>query len=245
MLDPWKFLDELNIEVFCISLRNRNDRYKSSREEFEKVGLLSRVKYYFPEKNPHGGREGCWESHKCCILNSKGTSLIFEDDISFDEDWYTQLYTIEQFLKSDIRWNIFYLGGMVYQLIEKYDEPKVSLVKCITLHGYFIHKDCNKQLQLSDDFDPYLYESLHLDTYYYKKFGYTFILNEPICRQKNNLPSDNDWNDKTSYKFVKFCCSLYKYYAQKYFWTLLFKINNYLYIRMKLPNLLNPCYYLT
>ena len=230
-MDPWKFLDNLNIKVYCICLQERQDRYYSSLEEFKRIGLDTRVQYYRPQKNKIGGRIGCWESHKWCITQTNGMCLIFEDDIKFSNDWYTQLYTIEKFLRETKNWNMFYLGGIVCELFEQTND--VSQTNCITTHSYFLSQNCVEYLKTSVNFNPVLYERLQLDVYYYRNFKHNYILNHPICYQDNGI-SDNNWS-RGIYKFII-------NYIQLYFWSLFFKTNNFLFIKLRLPKYLNPSY---
>ena len=236
MIDPWKFLDDLHIRVFCICLQERQDKYYSSRREFEKVKILDRVEYYRPQRHKKGGRIGCWESHQWCINQSNNQSLlIFEDDVVFSDDWYKQLYVIENFLKSyKDEWNFFYLGSLVCELLEKNNYQGISRIKCVGLHSYFISKNCIQYLKNLDYFNPNLNKNLHIDTFYYYNLpNNSFILNEPITYQKNTT-SDNEL-------FVKFVNNYLTYYFQNYR-ELHFKINNFLYITCQLPKYLNPTY---
>lgn len=123
----WNFVDS----IFCICLKNRDDRLKHSTEQFHKYGLCTRVLYYRPEipdeqtiikyNLKEKGRYGCWEAHRQVtylaqkLFGSK-RNLIFEDDILFTKDFNPKiLKKIKYHLDVQLQkkpWDIYYLGYM-------------------------------------------------------------------------------------------------------------------------------------
>lgn len=186
-MDTWSFLDTLNIKVYCICLKTRDDRYISSLREFEKVGLLSRVQYYRPEKEADG-RSGCWHSHKAIICLDNNKKLIFEDDVKFKAGWRTQISAVEAFLRDHTDWDIFRLGAFVIKILKP--EEAVSLADCFFLHAYFIHEDYVAKLKKSRQYSPTLYRIVYND-YFHRQNARSYVLNKQICYQDNALGSDN------------------------------------------------------
>lgn len=123
----WSFIDT----VFCICLKNRNDRLKHSIEQFHKYGLCTRVLYHRPDVpseelvKTHNlkekGRYGCWEAHRQVtwiakhLFNSR-RNLIFEDDVLFVPKFTPQvLKKIEHHVVHQMepnQWDLYYLGYM-------------------------------------------------------------------------------------------------------------------------------------
>ena len=79
---PWSFLDG----VYCISLREREDRARDAARELHGVGLCRRAILYRPAKDRIAKR-GCWESHRAVAADARARGLrrvlILEDDVVF------------------------------------------------------------------------------------------------------------------------------------------------------------------
>ena len=229
MMNTWSFLED--VPIYCISLREREDRYDQSRAEFERVGLLPKVKYYRPYRHPRGGRHGCWFAHKEVlrrfVASGASTCLIFEDDVLFTEDWHAQLPSVEKMLTRD--WNIFYLGGIVFRVLSE-ETDGVLRAECMTTHAYFMARKCALELLARAEFNPYLYKYLSIDSFYRGLPG-CHILFEPICIQRN-VESDNAWG-------IPFQSIL-----QKYIWSQLFEMNSYCARLLGTQNYLNPYYWM-
>jgi hypothetical protein len=84
--EMWDFLDQ----VYCICLKERDDRYTKSLEETHYSGLCSKIRYFRPPRSKDGFVAGCWTSHvEVCqeaIKNEKKqVTLVLEDDFQFDK----------------------------------------------------------------------------------------------------------------------------------------------------------------
>lgn len=79
----WSFLGA----IYCISLKNRDDRAVAVATEFHRLGLCQKVIFYRPDKHPGKGIIGSWESHRAVGMHAlqKGckNTLIMEDDVVF------------------------------------------------------------------------------------------------------------------------------------------------------------------
>jgi len=79
--DAWNFFDRL----YCISLREREDRRQSALQEFSKVGLADRVEFVLGERHPDNMEEDVLLFPYA--LPAKGLEaganniVIFEDDV--------------------------------------------------------------------------------------------------------------------------------------------------------------------
>ena len=109
----------LNIKIdkiYCISLKEREDRRETLKSQFSK--LSHNIHFHIVEKNSDPIR-GCLESHIECIkeANELGYEniLMFEDDILIDEKILTDIKNIH----IPPNFDMFYLGyhvnnGMKY-----------------------------------------------------------------------------------------------------------------------------------
>lgn len=186
-------------DVWCICLEGNNKRYQSSLDEFKKVGLIEKVKYHRPIKDPRGGRIGCWLSHLYCMKESLKRNqkyvIIFEDDVTFIKDWKNSIDKIEAFLKYEPNWDIFRLGSLITSL-EKPSKTSSKIWKSrnLSMHGWIINMDfMTKLLKNLENFDI-LSSHLHIDDYIHNlKNINDYVLIYPICNQKNDMSSDINW----------------------------------------------------
>jgi hypothetical protein len=194
-MDTWTFLDDLNVKVYCISLKTREDRFQASRAEFERVGLLPRVEYFRPDPDPISGRRGCWRSHIHIIhdCGNSGPVLIFEDDVVFLSDWKESVRRIKWFLLLKKYWDVLFLGGMIYDINFEYRHPDVFKARVLTTHAYFISQQFIRELRNDFDFHPDKYKSLTIDCYYLRAANDSFVLKKQCCGQNTSLGSDIDW----------------------------------------------------
>jgi len=80
----WDFFDRL----YCISLKEREDRRQSALEEFSKAGLADRVEFVIGERYSNNIEREVYESHMLCLRKGLEAGaeniVIFEDDVEFD-----------------------------------------------------------------------------------------------------------------------------------------------------------------
>lgn len=211
----WNFIGKNN--VWCISLISRDDRFKNVSQEFKKVNLFDKVNFHRPKKHKISGKIGCWESHKYCmtkILESdEPYGIIFEDDIVFENNWEEELKYIKEFINIS-EWDIMYLGCLINACIKPSETipNKIWKCKCLNAHAYIVKPSFIKRALG----DPYFYDNISIDWYYYKKCNNQFCLIDSICYQ-NNSPSDNKWHK----------IDLYQKIVQKYTsWNIFQRLNN-------------------
>ena len=132
-MNSFDFFDEM----YCINLDHRTDRWEHAQKEFEKVGILDRVKRFSARKEDDG-RVGIINSNLAIVkmAKSKGLNnvLVFEDDVEFIVD------NPEKYLKKailqigNLDWALFYLGANTHEKLTKI-KPNLILLK----NAYAVH----------------------------------------------------------------------------------------------------------
>jgi hypothetical protein len=187
----WKFLDELKISVWCICLEERDDRHQAVLKEFKKVGLLDRVNFHRPKRDPNGGRIGSWDSHIHCMSQKENIKLIFEDDIKFQDGWEAGMVDVIKFLKTNYLkdWDLLRLGGVIQSYDRTSNVQSIHLCKTWNIHAYFINPNGLKKISKTYDNYPHM-----LDDYIIEALDKDYITYPDIVIQKNDENgSDNQW----------------------------------------------------
>jgi len=132
-MNSFDFFDEM----YCINLDHRTDRWEHAQKEFEKVGILDRVKRFSARKEDDG-RVGIINSNLAIVkmAKSKGLNnvLVFEDDVEFI------VHNPEKYLKKailqigNLDWALFYLGANTHEKLTKI-KPNLILLK----NAYAVH----------------------------------------------------------------------------------------------------------
>ena len=95
----WDYFDRL----YCISLREREDRRKSALKEFSKAGLADRVEFVIGERLQYDFEQQVYESHMICLRKGLEAGarniVIFEDDVEFDRFDPERLRSCTEFLR--------------------------------------------------------------------------------------------------------------------------------------------------
>ncbi len=142
----WDFFNK----IYCISVRQRQDRRQSARLEFAAAGLLDRVEFILVEKHPENPEQGIYASHLLCmekgLAAGADTILIFEDDILFSGFQESVLEDACQGLTGYPDWQGLFLGGIVSR-IEKSGNRALVLIgyRCLT-HAYAVSADFAEQI---------------------------------------------------------------------------------------------------
>jgi hypothetical protein len=188
----WGFLKRYNIKVWCISLKNRADRYDVVCNEFKKVGIFELVNFHRPEKDKKGGKQGCFLSHLHCIENSlkeNKHALIFEDDVKFSKNWKQKLKYIQSFLKNNKIWDIIRLGCALTSIHKsEFNTKHICLAQSYNAHSILYNKHIIKSLIDKDDFN----ENIHIDDYLHDNHYNDYVLLDQMCYQRA-ISSDNVW----------------------------------------------------
>ena len=144
----WTFFTKKS-SIRCINLVTRKDRYQQSQEVFDKHGIP--VKYFFANRHPNGGAQGCYESHISCInesyLRGDEMCLIFEDDVLPCPNTHNIKILKEaiRFMKLNQTWELFYFGthhNIWSSKTQKVSNlfPSILKIKSICTHAYVIHR---------------------------------------------------------------------------------------------------------
>jgi GR25 family glycosyltransferase involved in LPS biosynthesis len=109
----WEYFDK----IYCISVKEREDRRAEARAQFARVGVLARVEFSVVKRHPTNAEQGIYESHMNAIRSGiRGNAkniLIFEDDIMFDRFSPDTLRRCTEFLSTNPTWKILFLGCLV------------------------------------------------------------------------------------------------------------------------------------
>lgn len=136
MKNPFDFFEE----IYCINLEHRIDRWELVQKEFEKVGILDRVKRFSAIKE-NDGRVGIIKSNLeiIKIAKSKGLKnvLVFEDDVKFlDVDVLDILSkSLEQLSIKNYPWKLFYLGANTHNKLTKISDNLIILKNSYAVHS--------------------------------------------------------------------------------------------------------------
>lgn len=100
--------------VFCISLKEREDRREAVLEEAKKLNLD--IEFVLVERDNEDPQRGCFSSHKLCsqMAVDRGLNriLVLEDDVVFEKTSNEKIKRINKYLDSKDP-EIFYLGAIL------------------------------------------------------------------------------------------------------------------------------------
>jgi len=188
MDNPFDFFDA----IYCINLDKRKDRWDNVQSQFNKIGILDRVKR-FSAIEEIDGRLGCIKSHLEIIKDSKSKKLknvlIFEDDVIFvSENVNDVLKNVIDQLPND--WDMLYLGANLHQPLLNYTKNLVRLLHAFSTHAvsynnkifdFFINKYDNMK-SVNSDYDI-------LDVWIAMNIqpqGHTFLVKPLLATQMND-----------------------------------------------------------
>ncbi|WP_155310124.1 glycosyltransferase [Desulfosarcina ovata] len=136
----WNYFDR----VYCISLKDRADRRRQARRQFDAVGLNGRVTFVEVEKHPRNSEQGIYESHQRCIARGlaqgAGTILIFEDDVRFDGFTRQRLDQCIAFLASTADWQAFFFGCLVRRSHRTQNPAVLAVTYRALTHAYALSR---------------------------------------------------------------------------------------------------------
>lgn len=180
----WDFFDRL----YCISLREREDRRQSARREFAKVGLADRVEFVLGEHHPTNNEQGIYESHMWCL--SKGLEaganhiVIFEDDVEFDRFDPERLRRCVEFMRQHREWKVLLLGALICGS-RKTSDPCVQKVRYQSLtHAYALNRHYAETLA----YEPW--RGIVNDTLFRPLTEGVYAL-YPMCAFQKDIATDN------------------------------------------------------
>jgi len=136
----WEAFDR----IYCITLADRLDRRQSARSEFARVGLASRVEFIVVERHPTDSEQGIFDSHMRCLREGLAagacTIVVFEDDILFANFSFETLSDSVVFMKSDVEWDLFFLGCFVKSCRKTQFRSVVRIRYQCAAHAYVISR---------------------------------------------------------------------------------------------------------
>jgi len=198
--------------IYCISLINRDDRYNHACNEFKKVGILDKVIFHRPFKDPRGSKYGSYESFLWCLKdglknNDNEPILIFEDDVQFNMNEISTIdsiiKTIQKWKDESFEWDTVRLGHWKGIFVEKYNE-NLYRGNCYTIHACIWNPEFAKKLLLTNSLSIMSNPMEFCDTYIGRISGRNYLVKNLICYQADGFTSDNIWdNAKHQEKFLE------------------------------------------
>jgi GR25 family glycosyltransferase involved in LPS biosynthesis len=189
----WLFLTEFNIDVWCICLKERDDRFDYIKGVFDNVGLRN-VCFYRPSRNLDGA-VGCMTSHKYCAEESSKNNrhaLVFEDDTMFTDDYKTKIQYIVKFLKDVSEWDVIRLGSAITSVHEPSLVSAIWKCNCYNTHAIIYNYNSVDNIFKPSNF----VKNSHIDDYLHDANYNDFSLLDPMCYQKGMGTDINWFNNK-------------------------------------------------
>jgi len=182
--NSWDFFDRL----YCISLREREDRRQSALQEFSKVGLADRVEFELGEHHPYNIEQGVYESHMICLRKGLEAGarniVIFEDDIEFDRFDPERLKSCTEFLRQHPEWKVLLLGALI-RSSRKTANSCVQKVRYQSLtHAYVLNRHYAETLA----YEPW--QGIVNDTLFRPLTDDVYAI-YPMCAVQKYFTSDN------------------------------------------------------
>ncbi len=182
--DVWDFFDRL----YCVSLREREDRRQSALREFSKVGLAERVEFELGDHHPFNMEQGVYESHMTCLRKGLEAGarniVIFEDDVEFDRFDPERLRSCTEFLKQHPQWKVLLLGALICSS-GKTANPCVQKVRYQSLtHAYVLNRHYAETLA----YEPW--QGIVNDTIFQPLTDDVYAI-YPMCAFQKYFTSDN------------------------------------------------------
>ena len=203
-MNPFDFFEE----IYVINLDTRTDRWEHAQKEFEKVGILDRVKRYSAIKH-QDGRIGLILSNLDIIKDAKKRNLknvlIFEDDFEFLVDNPLEVLQTSLDRAKDIKWHLFYLGANTHQKLIKIAPNLILLKKAFATHSLaYSELSYNNFIYKYDGIKKIKSQSDILDVFCAQHFQEKFIclMVEPMMTTQMNSFSDIE-GSFVNYDFIE------------------------------------------
>ena len=137
--------------IYCINLKNREDKKKYCIEEFKKLNLKNK-KIIYPEilKDERGGVYGCYDSHmkvwEHFYINypKEKHCWVFEDDFIINEKYNYILEKVLKFIKEDI--DILFLHNLNITIEDELNNKYFSKGYGLFNHAYIISRSYIKKV---------------------------------------------------------------------------------------------------
>ena len=180
----WGYFDRL----YCISLKEREDRRQSALEEFSKVGLADRVEFEIGQRHSNNIEQEVYESHMLCLRKGLEAGaeniVIFEDDVEFDRFDPERLRSCTEFLRQHPEWKVLLLGALI-RSSRKTTNPCVQKVRYQSLtHAYALNRHYAETLA----YEPW--QGIVNDTLFRPLTDDVYAI-YPMCAFQRYFTSDN------------------------------------------------------
>jgi GR25 family glycosyltransferase involved in LPS biosynthesis len=183
-VNGWELFDK----VYCISLKERQDRRATARRQFERTGLGDRVEFHLVDKHPEDAEQGIYESHLACLeaglAAGAQTILVFEDDVLLHPMDAQLALRLTGALAIE-GWELLCLGALVYGS-RATEAPGVRRIRYRALtHAYAVTAATARRLVALP------WEGLPYDGMLRREIGQAYALYPAIAFQ-SDAPSDNE-----------------------------------------------------
>ena len=231
------------MKIYCINCIEREDRYKSAKEELKNNGYEDIT--WIRNKRMKNGTEGCFLSHLQCyknLLNSNDQyCLIFEDDIKFIKQTKQNKIDIDRIPLIVKKWDVIFLGYRTIKTIP-FKENNIFLEgNFLQAHSYIINrKVAMAVLKYYAQYKQYEHIDILLNS---KIKNIRIIALKFRLTIQRQFKSDNTWINKFSlenitnnryYEVLQLCDSSL---LEQYYWRTIIYINKITNIT-KIANLL-------
>jgi hypothetical protein len=187
-------LDRLFPLVFCINLKEREDRFREARCELTRAGFRQ-VTFYRSQKTANPTEAIC-DAHAACwnfaIKAGVSEFLVFEDDVLFQQPIAENLRRSAAFFQQRAECPVLYLGGFIFRKKERLSEHFVRGASMCT-HGYLMRASFAGELLAKR---PLL--NLTIDVYISVMAGNRGIIHvNPLACIQRASASDNNWDTRS------------------------------------------------
>ena len=184
--DGWDFFDR----IYCISLKEREDRRQSAAAQFSRVGLDGKVEFVIVKRHPVDVEQGTYESHMTCLRKGLEAGaeriVVFEDDILFDRFDPERFRQCTRFLSVHPDWKVLLLGALI-RSSRKTGEPAVQKVGYQSLaHAYALNRPYAETLA----YKPW--EGIVIDTLFRPLTDHIYAI-DPMFAFQADLSTDNKY----------------------------------------------------
>jgi len=185
---------DTHFKIYCICLKERDDRYQQVCAEFKKMGIFEKIMFYRPDPDPIGTS---FSSTLACLNHALihdplKNILIFEDDVCFLSMRFLRIAFNEWFIYSQTEWDTIRLGYWKGIFIENLDgvfyRGNCRAAHAIIYSPWFARK-------LLDDTRTYKEKGI-IDQYLSHVSGRHYLLKNAVCYQRPGFTSNLVWPDK-------------------------------------------------
>jgi hypothetical protein len=181
----WQCIDR----IYCITLKERDDRQASAKAQFARVGLDGQLDFFLAQRHPDNCEQGIFESHLACLSMGLEAGarhiLIFEDDVIFGPIDCERLQAGIDFFIRQSDQAILFLGCLI-RGSQPTPIPQVRKVRyrCLS-HAYLVNAALARRI-VATPWQGIAYDAVLRDCTHRH-----FALYPSIAFQSNS-PTDND-----------------------------------------------------